>query len=191
MRKHTEKNLSRAEQLQVCIWFAELNDPGDVLRLLKEEFGKEISYQAIQHYYKTPRWRRITRYFRRKFIAALLKTPIANKDVRLRRQEKIYRNAMTERIIGYSKDGDAIWDCDRASALTALRDARREIEGDKPTSVVFTDKVDQSTHYHVTNFVEAAKAAAEMRSKNRIRDLIPADPPAPTGNGAHASENGA
>lgn len=173
MGKGNGHALSRAEQLQVCIWYAELNEPPDIVNLIQEKFGKKVVLNTAWHYRTHPKWRRLTRYLRRRLVRSLLIIPIANKDVRLRRLEKIYRQAMTEHVVSISKGGEEILGIDLHAATTALRDARKEIEGDKPTvNQTILDQSDRSLHLTtIANLAEAAKAAWEA-SQNRIEKML-------------------
>lgn len=162
---------TRKEKYQICVWYAEVRPLMEIVKLVESEFGKKVSPSVVA-YYKSPRsvrWSRLIKLMRDRLVNQLTDIPIANKDIRLSRLEKVYLDAMKDRVIGYSKRGDPIIDKDRISAAMALRDARREMEGDKPINFNF----DNSRHVHISHLAAAAKIAYESKMKeNRMSGFL-------------------
>jgi len=151
--------LTRPEQLQVCVWLAELHTPSEVIRLIEDNFSKHIAWGSVNRYSLSPRWKRVIDFLRNRINADLTKIPIANKSTRLRRLENIYQQAMTETLKSISQYG-RVYEFKLSSAINALIEARKEIDGEKPL-------IDASTHYHYTNIADD-KLIAEANSRGVV-----------------------
>ena len=129
-----EGQLTRDEQLQVCVWFAEQRRTHEVRDLIQATFDKTLEWDSVKYYLRADRWRKLIARLEQRFLDRLTAIPIANKSVRLQRNETIYREAMTEHVIGFTrtgKDVEAEMGVDFDAAGAALERARRELEGEK------------------------------------------------------------
>lgn len=132
-KERPKRKLFPDEQVQVCKWLAQMYNSREVADLVKEHFGKDITYQNIHDsYLKALKWKPIIEKFHKDFLENFEGIPIANKAVRLQYYQKVYRHAMTWYVAGYSADGTPIEKLCLGAANQAIEGARREREGDKP-----------------------------------------------------------
>lgn len=142
VKKGQGKKLSSAEQIQLCQWLAEFKKPSEIEELCSVNFKKKIAHSTIiQNYKDSDKWKPLITKMRKKFLDAVMEEPIANKKVRLQRLGKIYNEAMTWYTASISQFG-TVEKLELGAALGALRDARVEMEGEKPL-------IDASTHYYL------------------------------------------
>lgn len=181
--------LSRKEQVKVAQWLGDFEEDSVILQRIQNDFGKSFSQSGLDNYRTNKRWKKVVEFFRNRAFRKLGDVPIANKRVRLQRLEKIFQSALAH--FEYMPTA-------KADALAALREARREMEGDRPISF-FQQNIDarRFNQVQVTNFIEAAKLAYERAKAappaSRLLDLSTSAQPEPeisnngsgNGNGAH------
>lgn len=164
--------LEREEQLQVAVWLAVMKRPTQVVKLVKDEFDKDISRQSIWLMANSKRWKPIILWMRNRMLANLLRIPIANKVIRLKNYQKVYDEAMTESLKSTSEWGD-VWELKLGAALKANELARVEIEGDKPGVVI-----DQSLKISIVQQIrQVLEKNAESKLEGRgVTEALPSLP---------------
>ena len=142
--------LSRAQQIRVCEWLGQHYNIAEVAEAVREEFGIQITSQAISLYQTTPRWQEVIRAARTTFLAEALETiPIAKKPVRLRRYENIYQKAMRAKQLD--------------QARLALLAAQQEMEGMGETNIY--------VHQQILHMDTAALEARRKELTERLHAL--------------------
>ena len=134
----------RAKRLQVCIWSAGMKTIGQIVKLYNEKFDDETNNKLIWRIRHTKKWAQVISYLRGRFLKDLIAIPIANKAIRLKYLQKIYDEAMTERITKTGEFGD-VWALQVGAATKAIEAARTEIEGSKPSVSITNEE-----HLHIT-----------------------------------------
>lgn len=155
-----KQKLTRDEQLQVCVWFAEMRDLGQIDELVQSRFGKKLSKVALWEYKRRPKWAKVISFLKERFKKNLASIPIANKEVRLKRLERIYELSLTPSLKSRDQFGN-IYEIKLGNAAQVLREARVEMEGEKPL-------VDNSTHTHTTLIQVMQKAAEQKKEKEEM-----------------------
>ena len=174
-RKQKEKlkdAVTRAKELQICLWFAEMKTAQEVADLVKENFNiPDYTRQRAYSFSKSLRWARLIRFLKAKFLKDLSAIPIANKAFRIKALQSVYREALTESLKSINQFGE-VYELKLGAAIEALKAAREEIEGGNKTVV------DQSSHLHISKtFVYLDSKAKEEQSgkTNRIISQLPAE----------------
>lgn len=139
--KSAEELLIHDEKLQVIKWFVELRSTGDIVELVKDEFGKTISRQGIWKYRNSKKWKPVIARLRTRFEKSILKIPIANKVDRVRYLQQVVREGLKWSLKTVTKDGEEIYELKLGAVTQALKEARVEMEGEKPL-------IDNSKHYN-------------------------------------------
>lgn len=141
--------LIREEQLKVIQWLIERRTYQEISDLVKEKFGKTIRRDAFYHYAHSKKWNKLIKRLRDRFEKNLLKIPIANKAHRLRFLQKVVDEGFKWSLKNISKDGDEIYELKLGAVVEAVREARKEIEGERPM-------VDLKVGVNVTqNFIQS------------------------------------
>ncbi len=167
-------HLTREEQTQVIIWCVELYTNQEIADMVFEKFEKKISRQGVWFYRRSKKWNKIIKRLRTEFERNLCKIPCANKADRLKYLQqvikagfkyaikKVYYNEATETT-------ETTYEMDIRSVTQALREARREIEGDKPL-------IDNSKHYHLKTIQQLHELAnngnGEVEKGSRVEGLL-------------------
>jgi hypothetical protein len=155
---------TRDRDLQVCLWFAEMKTPQEVADLVKENYHIEYSRQSAYQFSKCIRWGRIINHLKERFLKDLSAIPIANKAIRLKYLQGIYREALTESLKSITEWGE-VYELKLGAAIEALKAAREEIEGGSKTVI------DQSKH--ITQIFLADKVKeARLRSRFNIEETV-------------------
>jgi hypothetical protein len=132
---------TRDRNLQMCLWLADMKTAQEVSDLIKETYGIEYSRQQVWQFSKAIKWGKIIKFFRAKMLKDLCAIPIANKAIRLKYLQGIYKEALTESLKSINQWGE-IYELKLGAAIEAIKAAREEIEGNK---VIFDNSK------HITN----------------------------------------
>ena len=167
--KSAEELLIHDEKLQVMKWFVELRSNYEIADLVKDEFKKSITPQGIWKYRNSRKWKPVIKRLRERFERNILKIPIANKVDRLRFLQKIVNEGLKWSLKNITKDGDEIYELKLSSVTQALKEARVEIEGEKPL-------IDQSQHQHLTieilsDDTDKNKSPFSLEAESRLGSL--------------------
>ncbi|MBI4708229.1 MAG: hypothetical protein HY761_09965 [Candidatus Omnitrophica bacterium] len=127
MKDPNKHKLTHEEQYYVKLWLAEDCGYSEVLSRLKEQFNKEVIPCALTYY--THHYKEEIQKIRHEINSNILNIPIANKEVRLRRREEIYKI--------YKSKGEL------EKARAVLDEAKEEMEP-KQTGVHVGVRVDNS-----------------------------------------------
>ena len=157
-----ENRLTHDEKLRVMQWFVELRSNYEIADLIKEEFKKEITPQSVWRYRYAKKWRPIIARLRKSFEKAILKIPIANKVDRLRYLQTVIREGLKWSLKTVTKDGEEIYELKLGAVTQAVREARVEMEGEKPL-------IDNSRHAHYYNI---KSGDLDGKSDKDIVDII-------------------
>ena len=84
------KKLVKVEREQVIDWLSEFNTPTEVVGLVKEFLGKDLTRQTVDYYQKN--YAKTIEKKQKKFLDELDKIPEANKTVRIKRLSEIAHN---------------------------------------------------------------------------------------------------
>ncbi len=151
--KRSEQKLSGREQVELCALLAVGYNSQRCVDIFDEEYGVTLSVQNIyQNYLKAPKWKKLIARLTREAERRIMKHPLAIKVNRLNLLRDAINEAFTWRLdkIHYDKDGNELSRIEKRNIgmiAQLIREARTEIEGDKPL-------IDQSRHFHFTNFKE-------------------------------------
>lgn len=157
--KKRSHKLSADEQTQVCQWLAEMYNSQEVADFVEERYHISITESNVRtSYLHSPKWKPIIAALREDFLSNLNKIPIANKSVRLKYLQKVYKEAMTWRVAAYSRDGIAIEKLKVGAAIQAISQAQDEIEGKRNNG-------DQLVQIFVTKEGVEAKRAKIARGR--------------------------
>jgi hypothetical protein len=141
---------TRDRNLQMCLWLADMKTAQEVSNLIKETYDIEYSRQQVWQFSKGIRYGKIIKFFRAKMLKDLCAIPIANKAIRLKYLQGIYKEALTESLKSINQWGE-VYELKLGSAIEAIKAAREEIEGNK---VIF----DNSKHITTTYNLEGKSA---------------------------------
>ena len=122
--------LSRSQRLQMCIWFAEMYEPTQVVGMLKEKYGIDYTQQSASYFRRSSNNVKLIAWFRKRFKQDVSRIPIARKEVRIQKYMKIYNKAMSSSLKSRNQFGE-IYEMKLGEARAALEGARIEMEGDK------------------------------------------------------------
>ena len=78
--------LSDEQQYQVCKWYAEFKTPTQIQRLVKGEFGHELTIKNIWQYGRGPtmkKWKPMIERLRQEWALGVMDIPLAHKRARL------------------------------------------------------------------------------------------------------------
>lgn len=114
---HLTNALTKVEQQEVVKQLAEFREIGEVQGFIKNEYGKEISYNAVKFYLRSKKWKPMLERLRSEFVEPIMSIPVSHKFVRLTRYENIYE--------ADSSNGNT------RGCRDTLRAVREEIEGPK------------------------------------------------------------
>ncbi len=159
--KSAEELLTHDEKLEVIKWFVELRSTGEIVDLVKDEFDKTITRQGIWRYRNSNKWKPVIARLRTRFEKSILKIPIANKVDRVRYLQQVVREGLKWSLKTVTKDGEEIYELKLGAVTQALKEARVEMEGEKPL-------IDKSKHYHYDLGTASNK---EIPIGNRIKDF--------------------
>lgn len=154
-----EGRLTRDEQLRVIQWCVELKDNQEISELIQEEFKKTISRQAVWKCRNSRKWRPLIKRLRERFEKNLIKIPCANKIDRLRVLQKVIDEGLKWSLKNITKEGDEIYELKLSAVTQAVKEARTEIEGDKP-------KIE--THLHLTTIKQVIENVVEHRKSRSV-----------------------
>lgn len=140
------KNVTlRARQFRMVILLAEMRSPQEVADIIEKEFSVTMDRREVYSFSKRLKWSKVIRYSKKRFLADLVKIPIANKAIRLKYLQTVYKEALTESLKSRSQFGD-VWELKLGAAISAVQAAHEEVEGkglkihvDKGGKVVFQD----------------------------------------------------
>jgi len=117
--------LSPNENLLVCNLIAQYKKPRQIQSILEEEYGVKLGLKRIRNFYGKEE--KLIADLRERYLATVSEVPIAQKKVRLEREEQLYEVADGIEEIKGKID----------SKLKCLASAREEIEGRGAQSVTF------------------------------------------------------
>lgn len=157
-----ENHLTHDEKLRVIQWFVELRSSYEIADLIKEEFEKSITPRSVWRYRHAKKWRPVIARLRIRFEKEILKIPIANKVDRLRHLHTVVREGLKWSLKTITKDGVKIFELKLGAVTQALKEARVEMEGEKPL-------IDNSKHQH---FYNLTPQDLDGKSDKDIADII-------------------
>mgnify|MGYP001571489138 FL=1 len=88
--------LTEPEKIHLCRLLGEFRSSKEAIGIIKKEYGKEITDQAVYYFLKSERWRPVIDRYRQEYKSYLLHIPIHHKRTRLERLESIYQEAAEE-----------------------------------------------------------------------------------------------
>lgn len=141
----TAHKLSAKDQLNLCALLAVGYNSQRCADIFEEEYGIHISQQNIsENYLRSKKWQKIIKRMQRETERKVLSHSLAKRINRLTILQDAINEAFTWRLdkINYDKDGNEISRVEKRNIgmiAALIREARAEIEGDKPL-------IDASTH---------------------------------------------
>ena len=170
VKQHTRRTLknsqprksdNRTYQFKICLWLALRKTTVQVRDLLNDRCNIDMSVQNIDSTYRyAPRWKPIITYLRERFLRNISRIPIANKAYRLWLLNEAAVEALTWHTKSIGQYG-SVKEKKIGTLAVLTREARAEIEGDKPF-------IDQSKHFHFTNFKEFVANAYKNSERTNI-----------------------
>jgi hypothetical protein len=135
-KKRARKLDTRDKMMQVFIWLAEMRSYGEIKKLIMQEWGISVSRKNIWQIHRAKKNAHTIAFLKKRFLENIAQIPIANKSVRLKYAQAIYEDAMTEKVLGYSKDGEPIYNTEKGYALGAIKEARDEVTKKVPAVLI-------------------------------------------------------
>jgi len=127
--KSKDVNL-RDRQARMAVLCAEMRSSQEVANIITEEFKIRETRENVYAFAVGKRGKKLIASLHKKFLNNLAEIPIANKKIRLLRQEKIYNEAMTESLKSRGIFGD-IYELKLGAAVESLKAAKEEMEPHK------------------------------------------------------------
>jgi len=166
--KSRRHKLSAKDQLYLCALLATGYNSQRCADIFEEEYGIKITPDNVfQNYIQNKKWQKIIKRMQREAERKVLQHPLAQKTNRLNILRDAVNEAFTWRLdkIHYNKDGKELSRImKRNFGVTAalMREARAEIEGDKPL-------IDASQHTHITFLKSALTKSEEINDNGHVR----------------------
>ena len=123
----TEAVLTDEERLKVCEWIARFHTIHSIQQRILSEFGKSITYHAIEKYRYSPKWYPMIARLREQWSVNVMEVPIAHKRQRAERLEQLWQQV--EQLKGVNEKERILLH------VSVLREAREEMQATKQTNV--------------------------------------------------------
>jgi len=149
--KHTKSKmgprLSHEQRRQLVLWLVDKHSLAEVVRLVKQEFGKTITRQSVWRYRNCRRWKPLIDRLQGAIERDLTKIPIANKTYRLTALQVALKEALTWRLTNVTQTGKSIYKLNVGAAIKAIETAENIMA--PPTKAPVEDK-EGDFHLHLT-----------------------------------------
>jgi len=181
LRKDSEKSpnkLKRKHKYFVCSLLASGYSPALCVQELKERYEIEVTEDNIRDNYLNGRkWKPLIAKLSDKFQSQILQHPLAQKYNRLNFLLEAINEAFRIRDIKvyYDKDGVELSRLQRnypAIIANLIREARMEVEGDKPAVIIANDNrksIMQSIHHHYEENKKEEDEGSKDDTNNRLK----------------------
>lgn len=147
-----KKSSDRTYQFKICLWIALNKEDKQIQDLLRDRLNIDMSIQNINdNYRRAKKWRPIISYLRTRYLRNISRIPIAKKEYRVAMLQESLEEALTWHTKSVSQYG-RVEEKKIGIIPSLIKEARIEIEGEKPL-------IDQSQHFHITNFKEFVEDA--------------------------------
>src|SRR3990167_3044515 len=123
-------HLTQTYQDVILRLVAEYHTPDQCIEFLKTRHNKEVTKRTVMEYYYNSKFKDRILSFREKYLSKLEDTPLAVKRKRLDHLQELYDEAVAE--INRNKELDMNPSKAILAAAQVLRDARVEMEGERP-----------------------------------------------------------
>ena len=174
----------RDYKLEICYQIACGSRTVRIQEVLKEKFDMEIDRSSIDKTYRNkPRWQKLSMWIRQRMERKMLDIPIANKMLRLKRLEEVYNKSMILKTRRYSSvqvgedeyEVKEIKERRLGEAIRALKEARVEVEGDKPLVKAENVNITQNNIFQDINVdgmpaVEIVKTLSNKLSSQHFKE---------------------
>lgn len=165
--------LSHDERRRVVCWLVDRHSPSEVVKLVRQEFGKRIDRSSVWAYsHSNKKWQPVIKRLQAAIERNLVKIPIANKSYRLLALQTALREALTWRLKGQTPFGQKIFKLDVGTAVRAIEAAERIMEPDKqPVSggdqyhLHLTLKVKQEKRHKLNSFIQENRGLLKVLLK--------------------------
>lgn len=88
--------LTHDEQIEVCRQIAAYRRLSEIVKFIKEKFGKTLHYMSVKEYATSPKWEPVIAKLRQEYIAGVMEEPMASKRMRLKYLDEIYKQAVAK-----------------------------------------------------------------------------------------------
>lgn len=172
----------RSYQVFICLGIAMFKTDRQIARDILAHFNLDMTVVNINRNYRHgKKWRRVINFLRERYLRQMSKIPIANKAYRLGLLQDAALEAMTWNVKTINEHG-TVFEKKLGTLAQLVREARIEVEGEKPDGGV---NIDRSRHTHLT-----AVSASELSSPQIIDLLLGRFDPNTAGNVLGRSESG-
>jgi len=129
---------------QVLEWLVQKKSSPTIVELLQERFGIKTTRTAIWRFSKSKKWKPLLYVLRKRFEERVYQSACANQADRLSILQRVVDEGFKWTLRTVNKDGQEIYDLNLGSVISAVKQAKVEMEGVEP--LVKIEK-----HYHFSN----------------------------------------
>lgn len=159
--------LDEDRQMIVVSLLAKGFTPGLVKQILAEDYNIEVSIAGIyQNYLTHPKWAAVIDRLRERGRAEIASHPLADKATRLNYLQEGLNEAMKEKLVRVSEHG-AIFEKKPGLVASFIREARAEVEGDKPQAIINID----ASHKTLIGMLHSTKDGGKVENKKTIEAI--------------------